>query len=113
MPHPVPNGALPANDAAVHPGVALDDSVLHDGGALDADPVLDHDSRTDAHVGPYPALRPYLGSGVHQHVTDDTCGGRNRQISFVSYHFIIIYQFKSVNNKNKKILLMHALEKIQ
>ena len=58
--HPFADGAVPANDARVEPGVGLDDSALEQRGALDARAVLDHHARAYRHVGPYAAVAAYF-----------------------------------------------------
>ncbi len=62
--HPTANLTPPSHDAAFQPTVRLDVRPLEDGAPLDADPVLDHDVRSDGDVGTHAAVSANLGRWI-------------------------------------------------
>ena len=77
---PAADGAVPANDGALNPGVVLDLGSGQEDAALEADAVAHDDVGSDGDVGSYPAVLADLGRGVDQDVAavDERNGGRGQ-----------------------------------
>lgn len=66
---PSANGAVPADDGGLHPGVVLDLGATEQHTSLQADTVTDNDIRTDRDIGSDPAVLANLGRGVDHDIS--------------------------------------------